>query len=325
MNNANKIPTPTKGELHPRNPHRAPYDFPRLVEGTPELKTFVQPHPLGGDTIDFAQPAAVLALNRALLKSHYGVTYWDVPPSYLCPPIPSRADHLHYAADLLAEDMGGTLPRGEGVSVIDIGMGANCIYPLLGTRAYDWRFVGTDIDPAAIAWARQIVTANRIHPGKIQVRLQGLPGQIFKNVVQPDETFALSLCNPPFHASAEEAAAGTLRKLKNLGGGQPKREVLNFGGRSNELWCQGGEVAFVRRMIGESAARPELCVWFTTLVSKRGNLPVIYRELTKANPIEFRTIEMFAGQKQSRLVAWTFLPAARRRVRLEARTVALKM
>jgi len=306
----------TKGELHPRNPHRAPYDFPRLIQSLPELKRFLVPHPLGGDTIDFADPEGVKTLNRALLKLHYSVAHWDIPRGYLCPPIPSRADYLHYAADLLAEGVASAIPRGSAVRVLDIGTGANCVYPLIGVHEYGWRFVGTDVDPAAVNWANQLVAANPTLAGKIECRLQPATDAIFKNVVRPGETFALSICNPPFHASPAEAAAGTMRKLKNLGGGKPAKAVLNFGGQSNELWCHGGEEAFVRRMIGESAARPELCVWFTTLVSKRGSLPAIYRELSKARAVDGRTLVMFAGQKQSRIVAWTFLPAAERRQRL---------
>ncbi len=269
----------------------------------PALGPFVQPHRLAGDTIDFSDPVAVLTLNRALLKLHYGIAHWDLPPGYLCPPIPSRADYLHTVADLLAAD---GPPRRPTVRVLDIGTGANGIYPLLGTQIYGWHFVGTDVDPAAIDAARRNVAANPALAGKIEYRLQPSPREIFANVVQPDESFALSLCNPPFHASAEEAAAGTLRKLRNLGGKSSSRPTLNFGGRSHELWCEGGEVAFVRRLITESATRPQLCTWFTTLVSKRASLPALHRALTQVRPTDVRTFALFAGQKQSRVLAWTF-------------------
>jgi 23S rRNA (adenine1618-N6)-methyltransferase len=289
-----------------------------LIASCPELKGFVVPHPLAGNTIDFADPEAVKTLNRALLKHHYGVGHWDIPRGYLCPPIPSRADYLHYVADLLAESAPGNISRGPSIRVLDVGTGANCVYPLIGVHDYDWRFVGTDVDPVSVNWANQLVAANPALAGKIECRLQPAKDAIFKNVVRPGETFALSICNPPFHASPAEAAAGTARKLKNLGGGKPAKAVLNFGGQSNELWCHGGEDAFVRRMISESAARPELCVWFTTLVSKRGTLPAIYRELSKVRAVDVRTLIMFAGQKQSRVVAWTFLSADERRRSLAA-------
>jgi 23S rRNA (adenine1618-N6)-methyltransferase len=318
---APKKPSHTTGELHPRNLHRAPYDFPRLIDALPELRRFVQPHPLAGDTIDFSNPAAVLTLNRALLKLHYGIASWDLPSGYLCPPVPSRADYLHYAADLLAQENPSTLRNDaeNGFTILDIGTGANCVYPLLGAAMFGWRFVASDIDPTSVDWARRLVATNPAVASKIDVRLQTSAEAIFKNITRHQETFALSLCNPPFHASPEDAAAGTLRKLRNLGDASSPRSAkpaLNFGGRANELWCTGGEVAFIRRMITESADRPSLCVWFTTLVSKRGSLPMLERELRRTRATDARVLTMFAGQKQSRLLAWSFLPAAARARRL---------
>jgi 23S rRNA (adenine1618-N6)-methyltransferase len=229
---------------------------------------------------------------------------WDIPPGYLCPPIPGRADYVHHLADLLAD--GGPIPRGATVAVLDVGVGANCIYPIIGVREYDWRFVGSDIDPTAVAWARHLVAANPVLAGRIECRLQPSPTQIFNGVVKRGETFAASMCNPPFHASPAEAAAGTRRKLRNLGRAKTGTPVLNFGGHGTELWCVGGESAFIRQMVAQSAKLPELCRWFTTLVSKRDNLPGIYLALKTAKVTEVRTIEFAQGQKKSRMVAWSF-------------------
>lgn len=290
-----------KSGLHPRNRHAAGYDFPSLLRNCPELAPFVRPSPVGSDTIDFAAPAAVLQLNRALLKSGYGLEHWDLPPGYLCPPIPGRADYVHHLADLL-----GATARGARVRILDIGTGANVIYPILGALEYGWCFVGSDIDPDAVSWARQIVAANKNLAGKIECRLQRSPSALFRGIVQPGETFAASMCNPPFHASAAEAVASTRRKVRNLHGHQTPKPVLNFGGQSNELWCQGGEKEFIRRMITESAALPEACGWFTTLVSKGENLPAIHHALTAARARDVRTLDLAHGQKRSRIVAWTF-------------------
>ncbi|MFT3869383.1 MAG: 23S rRNA (adenine(1618)-N(6))-methyltransferase RlmF [Nibricoccus sp.] len=304
--------------MHPRNPHREAYDFLRLIQACPELKPFLRAHPLGGEAVDFADPEAVKTLNRALLKAHYGVEHWDIPAGYLCPPVPSRADYLHHVAELLAVDA-GSVPLGPGVRAIDIGMGANCIYPILGTRIFGWSFVGSDVDPTAIKWAKQLLSANSMLTGKIECRLQPDARAIFRLVTRANERFALSLCNPPFHSSSAEAAAGSLRKLRNLGGGiKPSQPVLNFGGRPNELWCDGGEVRFIRQMIKESSENPELCVWFTTLVSKKGSVALIERELRRVRPVDVRTLTLFAGQKQSRVLAWTFLTALERRNRLRS-------
>jgi 23S rRNA (adenine1618-N6)-methyltransferase len=136
----------------------------------------------------------------------------------------------------------------------------------------------------------------------IKLRLQPTAMQIFEEVTFIGETFDISICNPPFHASAAEACAGTIRKNKNLG---LKTKALNFGGKSNELWCPGGEVAFITQMIKESVHVD--CKWFTTLVSKESNLPGIYRGLEKIKPKQVRTLDMCQGQKKSRIIAWSFL------------------
>lgn len=293
-----------KDGLHPRNPHRGRYDFGRLVACLPELTAFVAKNAYGDETIDFADPSAVRALNRALLALEYGITGWDIPVQYLCPPIPGRADYLHYLADLLAD--GGEILRGPSVRVLDVGVGANCIYPLIGLRSYGWRFVGSDIDKTALANARRIVDANGLG-GDIELRLQPSRAAILDGVMRADEPFDLTMCNPPFHASPDEATAGTQRKWRNLGKRPGKQPVLNFGGQGAELYCKGGEQAFIGRMAAESAMRPMGCLWYTSLVSKSASLPGVYRALKRAGALEIRTMDMAQGQKKSRIVAWTFL------------------
>jgi len=301
-----------KTSLHPRNPHRGRYDFKQLTANSPELAAFVSLNGYGDASMDFADPVAVRALNRALLKWEYGINGWDIPAQYLCPPIPGRADYLHYLADLLAEGNGGVVPIGESVRVLDIGTGANCIYPLIGHRSFGWQFVGSDIDPAALANAQRVLDANTGLNDVITLRLQASRQVIFKGVMQPEETFDITLCNPPFHASPAEACAGTRRKWKNLGKVAAIKPLLNFGGQGAELWCEGGDEAFVCRMIAESAAFRDRCLWFTSLISKSASLPGVYRALKKAGVQDYRTIEMAQGQKNSRFVAWTFLEASQR-------------
>ena len=295
-----------KPGLHPGNPHRHGYDFVQLIATCLELGPFVRPNAYGDASIDYADPAAVKMLNRALLKHVYGIAHWDLPTGFLCPPVPGRTDYLHHLADLLAEGNGGEIPRGTKVRVLDIGVGANTIYPLVGHSTFDWRFLGSDIDTKALAAARQIVDANGLSQA-IELRRQNPPA-IFGGLLKDGESFDLSMCNPPFHASPEEAQAGSRRKWTNLGRGGSEKAVptLNFGGQGGELWCEGGEAAFVRRMIEESTAISTRCLWFTTLLSKSSNLPGILRALKQARVQGQRTLPMAQGQKQSRIVAWTF-------------------
>lgn len=304
--------------LHPRNRHQGHYDFAALAAASPALSMFVTTAQGREASIDFSDPAAVRALNRALLKAQYGIAHWDLPAGYLCPPIPGRADYLHGLADLLAESNAdathsGTIPRGASLRALDIGTGASLIYPLLGHREYGWRFVGTDIDGTALRAASAIVDANGLR-NAIALRHQPEPARIFAGLLGDDERFDLTLCNPPFHASAEEAARGSERKWRNLGKPQaPRTDArLNFGGRSTELWCPGGEATFVRRMIRESVQIADHVYWFSTLIAKSEHLADVRKQLVQAAAQDVRVVAMAQGNKQSRFVAWTFLNAAQR-------------
>jgi 23S rRNA (adenine1618-N6)-methyltransferase len=292
--------------VHPRNPHQGHYDFKQLTKACPDLAAFVSKNPYGALSIDFADPHAVKTLNRALLQHFYEISHWKIPEGYLCPPVPGRADSIHHIADLLAGSHDGVIPRGRAVRVLDIGVGANCIYPLIGHREYGWSFVGSDIDAVALAAAKWNVESNPCMSGAIELRLQKSRSSIFKNLLGGDETFEVSICNPPFHASPEEAAAGSRRKWLGLGKKPGRAPALNFGGGDLELWCEGGEIGFVRRMIEESALIPARVRWFTSLVSKEANLPAIYRALEKVGVWEVKTLELAQGQKKSRIVGWSF-------------------
>ncbi|MBI3549676.1 MAG: 23S rRNA (adenine(1618)-N(6))-methyltransferase RlmF [Elusimicrobia bacterium] len=294
--------------MHPRNRHSGRYDFEALARSVPELARFVRPNPSNESTIDFADPAAVKTLNWALLKTYYGVDHWDLPPGYLCPPVPGRADHVHYAADLLGEINDGTVPRGKSVRVLDVGVGANCIYPIIGRAEYGWRFVGSEIDAVAAACAKTIVGANASLSNSVEVRPQR-PPRILEGLLEPDERFDLTLCNPPFNASVDDADAGAKRKWSNLGRAETGK---NFGGQGTELSTPGGEAAFASRMIAESAALGAQVLWFSTLISKSANLPGVQNALGRARPADTRTIALSQGQKKSRIVAWTFLDKKRR-------------
>ncbi|WP_281638482.1 23S rRNA (adenine(1618)-N(6))-methyltransferase RlmF [Flavobacterium marginilacus] len=322
-----------KTTLHPRNLHRFGYDFKLLTLNYPELSefVFVNEHSTGSSdseqtkqTIDFSNPDAVKALNNALLITNYDIQNWDIPANFLCPPIPGRADYIHFLADLLATANNGDIPEGENVMGLDVGIGANCIYPILGNSIYGWSFVGTDIDENALQNCKKIIGQNPKLTEAVSLQLQVNSRFIFKNIITPEDRFTFTICNPPFHSSSEEAAKNNLRKVNNLASNASKtmtrgraernevKPVLNFGGHNAELWCEGGELGFVKQMIFESVKYPMQCLWFTTLVSKQSNLNTIYKTLNHVGAIH-KTIEMAQGQKTSRFVAWTFMNEAQQK------------
>ena len=296
-----------KSKLHPLNKHRERYDFDVLTKICPKLASFVKPNKFGDESIDFFDPEAVKMLNKALLKEFYGIDFWDIPENYLCPPIPGRADYIHYVASLLAETYQGKIPKGKQIKCLDIGTGANLVYPIIGTQEYGWSFIASDIDPISIENAQNIVAKNDNLKDLIEIRKQENPNQIFKGIIDASECISVTICNPPFHKSAKEAHAGTTRKLQNLKGNKNIKTELNFGGQHNELWCKGGEKKFIKNMIKESKQFGKSCLWFTTLVSKEVNLPAIYDALNVVNATTVKTIPMGQGNKVSRIVAWSFL------------------
>jgi 23S rRNA (adenine1618-N6)-methyltransferase len=296
-----------KAKLHPRNKNRERYDFSKLIMSSPELAAFVKPNIYGDDSVDFANPDAVKALNKALLMYHYGINNWEIPEDYLCPPIPGRSDYIHHIADFLGKNNFGEIPKGPKIKCLDIGVGASCIYPIIGRHEYNWSFIGSDIDAVAIESSNKIIESNPALQGKVECKLQPNPKDFFFGIIQKDELIDLSICNPPFHASAKEAQAGSLRKVHNLNPGKKIEPILNFGGQNHELWCEGGEEKFIRNMILQSQKFAANCFCFSTLVSKESNLKNIYKALQQTNALNVETIPMGQGNKITRIIVWTFL------------------
>jgi 23S rRNA (adenine1618-N6)-methyltransferase len=290
--------------LHPLNIHKNGYDFPLLIKSCPRLNQYVDKNSHGNLSIDFANPEAVKALNAALLEHHYGVKGWDIPEGALCPPIPGRVDYIHYVADLLAET--------HEVKLLDIGTGANGIYPLLACKTYGWQCVGSDINAQSLENVSTIIEHNTDLKDNFTLRHQADKNQFFKGIIQPNEYFDIMVCNPPFHASEEDALKGSRRKVNNLArnrgdNAQTKNAPLNFGGMEAELWCKGGEALFLKKMIKESKQFANQVGWFTSLVSKGENVKPMMKLINKSGAIEAREIEMTQGNKITRMLAWRFV------------------
>ncbi len=318
---------PNPKGLHPRNLHRQDYDFPSLVKSYPPLASHVKTNTYGNLSIEFADPLAVKSLNAALLKRHYNIIDWDIPEGALCPPIPGRVDYIHYIAELLgcselATNQAKTQPK---TTLLDIGAGANGIYSLLACKIYGWHCVGSDINTQSLQNVASIIANNPKLKDYFTLRRQHDKNHIFDGIIQAGEYFDVSVCNPPFHASRDEALKSSQRKFNNLARNRgeqtttlfnqndathksiPTSPTLNFGGLEAELWCKGGERMFLKKLIKESQLFSDQCRWFTSLVSKIDNVKPAKKLLHKLGAIEIREIEMAQGNKITRILAWTFI------------------
>ncbi|WGD34911.1 23S rRNA (adenine(1618)-N(6))-methyltransferase RlmF [Olleya sp. YS] len=286
--------------MHKKNKHTDNYNFDQLVIVYPNLQPYIFTNATNKKTIDFANPKAVKALNTALLKEHYNINYWEFPDHFLCPPIPGRVDYIHHIADLLERSK-----INENVIVMDIGTGANCIYPLLGTSEYGWNFIGVDSNKEALAIAQNIINQNNLQE-KITLRHQNDTSHVLEGVLTKKDKVTVTMCNPPFFKNEADALAATKRKLKGLG--QPTDEMVrNFAGQAHELWYKGGEKAFLHTYLYESSLKKTDSFWYTSLVSNKDNVKTINQSLKKLGATAVLTIGMNIGNKKSRIVAWTFL------------------
>jgi 23S rRNA (adenine1618-N6)-methyltransferase len=279
--------------LHPKNPFAADYDFDVLARSYPALSNFVFINDYGTNTIKFADKHAVKALNSALLKAHYHII-WDIPDHHLCPPIPGRLDYLLYIADLIPQ---------RNIHLLDIGTGANLIYPILATCHFQWLCTASEVDADALEHAQKLIDINSALQS-IRLRHQKNKNIIFKDIIQQNDSFDVVVCNPPFYKNAQEAEKNNQRKITNLK--LQEKDTKNFGGRSNELWYKGGEVAFIHKMAIESVLFKNQVHWFTSLISKKDNISSIKRAISKVDPTQLKVVDMSQGNKQSRFVAWTF-------------------
>jgi 23S rRNA (adenine1618-N6)-methyltransferase len=292
--------------MHSRNKHKGRYNLDLLVKNNSALKSYIISNPKGEKTIDFSSYKAVIELNKALIGHYYKISNWNIPEGFLCPPVPGRADYIHHAADILGMKNKGKIPKGENIHCFEIGVGAGVIYPIIGNHEYGWKFTCSDIDQQALESSKKIISSNKQIKDSVEFRFQRKEKEIFRGIIRQTDEFDITICNPPFYSSYDEAVKSNVRKTRNLHGKSNSSPRFNFGGKSNELVFKGGEKDFVYRMIKQSKIFAGNCLMFTTLVSKEDNLRFFKSELRKINAKEFDIIPVEQGNKKTRILWWTF-------------------
>jgi 23S rRNA (adenine1618-N6)-methyltransferase len=293
--------------MHAKNPYGNRYDLKRLTKHYHALGKFILLNPSGEETIDFSSSEAVFALNKSMLLADFKLGDYELPSGYLIPPVPGRLDYLLHVRDFLTEKF--NVSENSQLNGLDMGSGANGIYCILGAQHFNWKMVGSETDAKAVEIANANIQKTKGLNDKIEIRHQQDKGSLFKNTIQANEQFDFVVCNPPFHSSKEEALKGSLRKVKNLGGYAAKEKfLLNFEGQANELWCNGGEVLFIKRLIKESVGFKNQVKVFSTLVAKSESVAAIKKQLSKVKA-NFEVIPMALGNKKGRYLMWWFEPS----------------
>ncbi len=290
--------------MHAQNPYSDRYDLKRFATHHPQLQNHIVLNPSGEETIDFSNSSAVYELNKAMLLADFKLEKYELPMGYLIPPVPGRLEYLLHLQEFLSEKF--NIDKNTKLRGLDIGTGANGIYCILGLQHFNWTMVGTECDPKSVQIAKANMQHTKALKNKNEIRHQDNKSFLFKNMIHSNEHFDFSVCNPPFHTSKEDAFRGSQRKLNNLGREFDKTEVtLNFEGQANELWCNGGEALFIKRLLKESVLYKTQVNVFSTLVSKSASLSPIKKQLIKAKA-NFEVLPMDLGNKKSRILLWWF-------------------
>lgn len=107
---------------------------------------------------DWTNSTAVRLLTEVLLQEDFGVQI-SLPHDKLCPPLPNRLNYICWISDLV--DLISTHKINMPIVGVDIGTGSSCIYPILGVKKFQWKFVGSDIDEQSLATARKNISNNQ--------------------------------------------------------------------------------------------------------------------------------------------------------------------
>jgi len=315
--------------MHPKNIYSVQQpDFGKLAELYPSLRQYLVKQCRSGSKetqdeemkciIDFANPNACRELVKAQLHHDFKIS-WDLPSQYLIPPLANRLNYLCWLHDLFQlwtpeRDDFDWGRENDCVKVLDIGCGANLIYPLLGSSYFRWCFVAADVSSDALQHAIRNREANpKIAPLIVLRRVKCQTCQETKQVASDrherafsgcgtgilsrainntDGVFHASMCNPPFFSSKEEAG-------RNPG--------TDYGGTSVEMVYPGGEESFVRNMIQDSRSIRHRIVWFTTMVGKKSTLKMARKMIHDFGQTVVRTTEFIQGKTSRWAIAWSFL------------------
>ena len=294
----------TFAAMHAKNPYAERYDLKRLANAHFPLKKYIVLNPSDQQTIDFTDSDAVYELNKAMLLADYKLDDYNLPKGYLIPPVPGRLEYLLHLRNFISEKF--KVDKLAQLRGLDVGAGANGIYCILGVQHFNWSMIGAESDAVAVELIIENIQLTNTLKDKIKIRHQENKSFLFKNIIQPKEQFDFSVCNPPFHSSKDEAIKRSLKKHSNLGSPSDRNtHLLNFEGQANELWCNGGEALFIKRLIKESLGFKSQVKVFSSLVSKADSLAAIEKHLKKVKA-NHQIIPMDLGNKKSRIVVWWF-------------------
>ncbi|KAF6749362.1 S-adenosyl-L-methionine dependent methyltransferase, partial [Ephemerocybe angulata] len=324
--------------MHPRNPYDKPIDFVALSCGYLPLKAFLNPKTR---MIDFQDARAQRALTKAILKTDFSLEL-EVPEDRLCPPVPNRLNYVLWVEDIVkamcqglrlvkaSPSSSGDIALDEaqlGVHGLDIGTGSSAIYPLLAcVRNPSWSILATELDEQSFTYAERNIHTNDFSS---RITLHRASSYLFGPLfADPSLRISFTMCNPPFYASVSEISASKAAKdedaLSTCTGGDremvyapspttlparpppPAKRSEEYETAYAKAIREGGEIAFLARMVDESLYLGERGGWYTSMLGKMRSVPDVVGLIKLAGIDNYAITQFTQGQTRRWAVGWSF-------------------
>lgn len=316
---------------HARNVLRDEIDLEALARAFPELNKHFKYSRTQRLTryFDFDNRDALVCFTKALLCHQFGLQLY-LSPDNLVPRLTLRLNYVHFLEDLVGVAQLDAPATALGVSRhgIDIGTGSTAIYPLLWRHyhphidmlateinaesfrlaCHNWQLNHAehvlDAPPPSSAKRRRLAShapqpaattdsapEARFRAKQFEARLvpRGC-ATLLRDVLLPDERFLFCMLNPPFFASHAD---------KN------RRRKRAFRAVDSEIVTDGGELAFVSRLIDESLVLGDRVRHYTSMLGKKETCVALLRRLhAEAAVSQCGATEFRQGRTQRWCVHW---------------------
>lgn len=267
-------------------------------------------------------PKSRLFFARLMLKKYFDVQKYPLPLGYLIPNVSGRFYSLILLKKLIEKKEAEQLQSGNSIisktqvealffereekrvhkngqkrRIIDLGVGANCIFPLLAAKAFDWKVLGFEKNEKSYKIAQEIITSNNLEKEitlECNATYERLIFDFFTKFRsgEEDHVHDALICNPPFYFNFKDFK---------------KRKRKGFTGKPHEVICEGGEVRFAKSLITESEMLRKKIRWFSLYLSEKSSMFALKRKLDSLDSVSrvfHRIIPL--GKKKRFFLAWTF-------------------
>ena len=269
-------------------------DFLTLIKEFPELKKYILKQNEDNEEefqFDWSNNELSLLMDKSILNYYFDIKYYDIPKGFLIPPIPSRINYINLINSIITKLINDIDIK--NIIGIDIGTGANIIYPILGYSIYKWKFICTEINKEAYNNAKLILQKNNLE-NNINIIKQNNKDNIFISILNRENKYIFSMCNPPYYNYENEI------KLED----KKRDNEYNF----DEIYYKNGEYGFFQRYFEESICYKNNVFLYTILIGKKINAENIYDKLSSYSDIIkiYNMQKILTGNNVRYIIYWSF-------------------